>query len=62
MKKEIVITFAPDGTVSAVAQGFKGTSCEKAIDKLMAGLGVTVDKKRTPDFYAKEEQHQKGGQ
>lgn len=51
MAQQIVITIGPDGATSFDAQGFKGSSCEKATEQLELVLGGESKRKKKPEYH-----------
>jgi hypothetical protein len=43
MKKEIYITFKPDGTIQIEAEGFQGSECLSATQPYEKALGIKKD-------------------
>ena len=58
MVEEIIIDIGPDGNVEIKGKGFVGSSCSGVIGPLAADLGVTVEHKKTAEFYKKVAQKQ----
>lgn len=56
MKRTIEIIIAPGGGISIDAIGFKGTDCEQATKFLEDALGTTTQKRRKPEYQARNKQ------
>ncbi len=54
--REITITIAPDGAVSATVSGYPGPVCEKVARQLAEMLGAEVSFTPTAEYYEPEEQ------
>jgi len=53
--KKLTFTFKEDDTVSVDAVGYKGPTCTKDTDKLLATLNAQLDKRDIKkEFYAHE--------
>lgn len=56
MRKQVVITFEPDGTTNIDAQGFKGKGCQSATEAIALTLGGSgrdkSDDRKKPDYFA----------
>ena len=51
MNRSIEILIAPDGTLTIDAVGFKGADCDQATKFLETALGLTVQKRRKPEYH-----------
>jgi len=54
--KEIEITIAPDGTVSAVIAGVKGPACKVLAQELARIIGEEVSFSPSSEYFEPEEQ------
>ena len=54
--KEIEITIAPDGTVSAVIAGVKGPACKVLAQELAQIIGEEVSFSPSSEYFEPEEQ------
>ena len=55
MSKEIKFTINKDGSFTAEAINYKGSSCEKDINKIMSEVGATVESSENkPEYYEQE--------
>ena len=52
--KEIIIEVDPKGNVNLEAIGFKGGTCEAALEPIEQAIGEVASRKRKPEFYQKE--------
>ena len=52
----IKITINPDGSISLKTEGFKGKSCEEAVNWLEAEIGKFEDTTHTAEYYEVEQQ------
>ncbi|MCF1459295.1 MAG: DUF2997 domain-containing protein [Shewanella sp.] len=51
--KEVIIDVSARGEVSIEANGFQGSECTKATERIRVALNGTVDKDdKKPEFYA----------
>ena len=64
MAKEITITINTDGTVEMDQLGWKGKSCENAVDDIIKAIGKEVKSERKRDWYKQQrisqQQHRLG--
>jgi hypothetical protein len=51
MKREMVITIAPDGTISLEVKGVKGGECLDFSKFLEDALGDVIEREKTSEFY-----------
>lgn len=51
MTKELVVTVAPDGSISIDALGFKGKSCAEASAFLEKALGSMAERNKKMEYY-----------
>ena len=49
--KQIIITIAPDGGASVVAEGFAGSECQDATASVRAALGQATAERLTTEYY-----------
>lgn len=54
MAEEIVMTFKKDGGVKLEAKGFKGKTCQKALEPFEKAVGKVTKRKQKPEYYQKE--------
>ncbi len=59
IKKELIITITPEGELTIKTEGFKGAECEEEVKPLERSLGVVKNRKRTSEYYQKENEFQK---
>lgn len=59
MAKEIIVTVGKDGEVDLEASGFKGGTCEKALEPIIQAVGQAVSVKKKPEFYQRETEQTK---
>lgn len=57
MKKQINVCITPEGKIVVEGAGFKGSGCEKAIKKLLDGLGKAEGKKKH-EYYLQDTSNQ----
>lgn len=53
MKRSIEVIIAPGGGISIDAIGFKGADCEQATKFLEDALGTTTQRRRKPEYQAR---------
>ena len=56
MKRSIEVIVAPGGGISIDAIGFKGADCDQATKFLEEALGKTTQKRRKPEYQARNKQ------
>jgi DUF2997 family protein len=49
--KHIIITIAPDGQSTVVAEGFAGSECQDATASVRAALGQATAEQLTAEYY-----------
>lgn len=59
--KQVLIQISATGDLTIEAQNFKGAECEKATAALEKALGVTGNRKKKPEYYAKQQHQQTTG-
>jgi len=52
--EEIIVDIAPDGSIKVDGKGFKGKTCLKSIEPLIAELGKVVHTKKKAEFYQRD--------
>ena len=61
MSKSIEMIVSPEGEITIEALGFKGQGCAKATEALEQALGTVKQRKRKPEWTAKEQLNQSVG-
>ena len=51
MQGKILVDIDREGNMTVHASGFPGKKCEDATKALEKALGLTIDKKKTKEFY-----------
>lgn len=52
---EIEIIISPDGEISIEAKGYTGGKCLEATKPYEKALGVTIERKKKPEFFSESE-------
>ncbi|MCB0403650.1 MAG: DUF2997 domain-containing protein [Bdellovibrionales bacterium] len=55
MKKELIITIAPNGSLKIKTVGLKGTACEDELKPIERAMGRVTSREKTSEYYEKDD-------